>query len=123
MDPESPGGAQKGTHPLMNLNLDIIARVIFTIDRENACPGGFNTVCMNFEEVLLRGKESESRAKSVGTLGLGGICIDSQCLTNIGHPEELPPFHPVNSSPKPFLGPRRLSNHRWVVPTATEVGL
>lgn len=67
MDPKSPGRAQKRTHPLMNLNLDIVARGIFAIDRENSWPGGFNTVCVDFEEVLLRGKENE-RGSGLGWL-------------------------------------------------------
>lgn len=53
MNPESTRRAQKRTHPLMDLDLEVIARGIFTIDREDACLRGLDTVRVDFEEVLL----------------------------------------------------------------------
>lgn len=55
MDPESTGGAQKRTHALMDLNLEVVARGIFAVDRENACLQDLDAVCVDFEEVLLQG--------------------------------------------------------------------
>ena len=52
-EPESPRGAQKCAHPLVNLHLEIFAGGIFTIDRENPSSAGLDTVCVDFEEVLL----------------------------------------------------------------------
>ena len=53
MDPESPRGTQKRTHPLMDLYLEIGAGGIFTIDCEGINPVGFDTVRVDFEVMLL----------------------------------------------------------------------
>ena len=52
-EPESPRGAQKCAHPLVNLHLEIFAGGIFTIDRENPSSAGLDTVRVDFEEMLL----------------------------------------------------------------------
>jgi hypothetical protein len=54
MNLESTRRAQKCTHSLVDLDLEVIARGIFAIDCEEACPiRGPDTICMDFEEVLL----------------------------------------------------------------------
>jgi len=73
MHPVSPRRAQKRTHSFMNLDLEILAGGIFTVDRENASIPGLDTVRVDFEEVLLlrvhgkeggRGIEEGIRARS-----------------------------------------------------------
>ena len=53
MDPISPRRAQKCTHPLVNLHLEIIVGGIFTVDREDASIVGLDTIRVNFEHALL----------------------------------------------------------------------
>ena len=53
MDPESPRRAQKRTHPLVNLHLEIGTGDFFTVDCKDASIVGLDTVRVDFEEVLL----------------------------------------------------------------------
>ena len=55
MDPVPPRRAQKRTHPFMDLDLEIAAGGIFTVDRENASIVSLDTVRVNFKVVLLLG--------------------------------------------------------------------
>lgn len=53
MHPKPPQRAQKRSHPFVDLYLEIFARGVFTIDGENVSVMSLDTVCMDFEQVLL----------------------------------------------------------------------
>ena len=53
MDSISPRRAQKRSHPLMNLHLEISAGGIFTINCEDASVVGLDAVRVDFEVMLL----------------------------------------------------------------------
>ena len=69
MDSESSRRAQKRTHPLMNLYLEVGAGGIFTVDREDISSVGFDAVCMDFEEMLLQTAGIGERERDTEDLG------------------------------------------------------
>lgn len=69
MDSESSRRAQKRTHPLMNLYLEVRAGGIFTVDREDISSVGFDSVRVDFEGMLLHTARMGEGGRNTEDLG------------------------------------------------------